>query len=348
MENQNLNDEKNYDKISSLKNAIASLQEEIDEKLEKIKSHLPLRPGSDSFEMPSPEKIIRFFRRELEREIEKRNVGLRIGLEEGREKFDRELFRLHQTLKIGTWSYIKKIGFWVIATSPIIYSGIIFILLLDVCMTLCQYACFWAFNIPVLPRTGYFVFERMYLSFLNAIQKVNCGYCSYGNGLMAYDSAILARMEYLWNPEKQEKIGSWALIKKAGIWKIAASLALYAGVFAVVLLDLFVTVYQHTCFRVYKISIVARNRYFTFDASHFAELNLAQRINYALGSYCTGVIARTREVFSLTEKYWCPIKHAKKVLGYHDKYDEFAEFGNPEEFYKKYMEARRIEKNVSQ
>jgi hypothetical protein len=347
MENQSPNDKKNYDKISSLKTAIATLQQEVDGKIEEIKSRLPSLGEADSFPMPSPEKIIRFFRRELEREIEKQNSGLRIGLEKGRELFEKELERLHKELKISWWKYIKNNGFWVMITSPIIYSGILFIVPVDILVLLCGYICFPAYKITPVARTGYFVFERAYLAYLNTIQMINCAYCSYGNGLMAYVSEILVRMKHLWNPEEQEKIGSWALIKNAGIFKIIASLILYAGVFIIALLDLFVLVYQNTCFRVYKIPIVKRSGYFTLDTSRLAGLNFVQIINCVFGSYCSDVIACTREVFSLTEKYWCPIKHAKKVLGYHDKYDEFAEFGNAEEFVKKYLEARGRGGNIS-
>jgi hypothetical protein len=46
------------------------------------------------------------------------------------------------------------------------------------------------------------------------------------------------------------------------------------------------------------------------------------------------VIAFAREVASRTEVYWCPIKHARRVLGPHPHYQGFADFGDAEGFRK--------------
>jgi hypothetical protein len=37
-------------------------------------------------------------------------------------------------------------------------------------------------------------------------------------------------------------------------------------------------------------------------------------------------------VAARTEQYWCPIKHARRVLGAHDRYPDFFEFGDAESF----------------
>jgi hypothetical protein len=39
-----------------------------------------------------------------------------------------------------------------------------------------------------------------------------------------------------------------------------------------------------------------------------------------------------REVASRTEVYWCPIKHARRVLGPHPHYQGFADFGDADAF----------------
>jgi hypothetical protein len=47
-------------------------------------------------------------------------------------------------------------------------------------------------------------------------------------------------------------------------------------------------------------------------------------------SYANGVIARVREIAARTEQYWCPIKHARRVIGSHARYAFFDDYGNGE------------------
>ena len=35
-----------------------------------------------------------------------------------------------------------------------------------------------------------------------------------------------------------------------------------------------------------------------------------------------------QEIIGLTEQYWCPIKHARRVLRTHSRYNRFTDFGN--------------------
>jgi hypothetical protein len=103
---------------------------------------------------------------------------------------------------------------------------------------------------------------------------------------------------------------------------------IYSLLIPVVLLDIFVIVYQTICFPVYKITKVRRRDYLTFDRHHLAYLNIIEKINCAYCSYANGAIAFAREVAARTEVYWCPIKHARRVLGPHPHYQGFADFGD--------------------
>jgi hypothetical protein len=107
---------------------------------------------------------------------------------------------------------------------------------------------------------------------------------------------------------------------------------IYSLLLPVVLLDLFVMAYQAVCFPVYKIPKVRRRDYLIFDRHHLAYLNVIEKINCAYCSYANGAIAFAREVASRTEVYWCPIKHARRVLGPHPHYQGFADFGDAEGF----------------
>jgi len=57
-----------------------------------------------------------------------------------------------------------------------------------------------------------------------------------------------------------------------------------------------------------------------------------ERFNCFYCSYANGVIAQAREVAARTEQYWCPIKHARRMLGSHDRYPRFLEFGDAESY----------------
>lgn len=103
---------------------------------------------------------------------------------------------------------------------------------------------------------------------------------------------------------------------------------IYSLLIPIALLDIFVIIYQATCFPVYKIPQVRRRDYLIFDRHHLAYLNIIEKINCAYCSYANGAISFAREVAARTEVYWCPIKHARRILGPHPHYQGFADFGD--------------------
>lgn len=107
---------------------------------------------------------------------------------------------------------------------------------------------------------------------------------------------------------------------------------IYAMIVPIVLLDIAVMVYQAICFPVYGIPKVRRRDYLVFDRNHLAYLNALEKLNCAYCSYANSTIAFVREVAARTEIYWCPIKHARRVLGPHPYYRGFADFGDAEGF----------------
>lgn len=109
---------------------------------------------------------------------------------------------------------------------------------------------------------------------------------------------------------------------------------IYSLLIPVLMLDIFVNVYQMICFPIYKIPKVRRREYLIFDRHHLAYLNIVEKVNCAYCSYANGAIAFAREVAARTEVYWCPIKHARRVLGPHPHYQGFADFGDAEGFHK--------------
>ena len=65
-----------------------------------------------------------------------------------------------------------------------------------------QFICFPAYGIPKVRRRDYIALDRHKLAYLNSMEKFNCAYCSYVNGLLAYVSEIAGRTEQYWCPIK--------------------------------------------------------------------------------------------------------------------------------------------------
>jgi hypothetical protein len=117
---------------------------------------------------------------------------------------------------------------------------------------------------------------------------------------------------------------------------------IYSLIIPFVLLDLFISAYQFVCFPVYGIPTVGRSEYLVIDRVHLSYLNIIEKINCAYCAYANGVIAYAREISSLTEQYWCPIKHARRVIATHERYRNFSDYGDAENYHKE-LEALRLQ-----
>lgn len=148
---------------------------------------------------------IRFLQGELDAELARRRAELRVGLERGRIKFEEELLRRHRELRRKLLPYVFGANPLVILTAPVIYAGIIPFLVLDFFVTVFQAVCFPIYGIAKVKRAEYLVFDRHHLAYLNALEKLNCAYCSYANGLIAYAREIAARTEQYWCPIKHAR-----------------------------------------------------------------------------------------------------------------------------------------------
>ena len=123
-------------------------------------------------------------------------------------------------------------------------------------------------------------------------------------------------------------------IFNADMMHVVTAPATYSLIIPLVLLDIFVSVYQVVCFPVYGIEKVKRGDYMIFDRYHLAYLNLLEKINFAYCSYGNGMLGYAREIAGRTEQYFCPIKHARRVVTAHESYDHFAEFDDAQAFRK--------------
>jgi hypothetical protein len=142
--------------------------------------------------------------------------------------------------------------------------------------------------------------------------------------------------------QRRFKEGLIGYVFGAELRHIVTAPVIYAVIVPLLLLDLFVTVYQHACFPFYRIPPVRRGDHFVFDRSHLAYLNLLEKFNCAYCSYANGLASYMREIVARTEQYWCPIKHARRMLQAHPYYGGFADFGDAEG-YRRELQVLRAE-----
>ncbi len=146
--------------------------------------------------------------------------------------------------------------------------------------------------------------------------------------------------EYVLKRHRDLKTRLSAYIFRARPLMILTAPIIYSGLVPFILLDLFVSLYQFTCFPVFGIARVRRHDYFVFDRGQLAYLNVIEKINCSYCSYANGLIAYVREIASLTEQFWCPIKHARRVLAVHERYPQFVDYGDAEHYHSE-LEALR-------
>ena len=107
---------------------------------------------------------------------------------------------------------------------------------------------------------------------------------------------------------------------------------IYGMAVPMVILDVFVTLYQAACFPIYGIAKVRRDDYIVFDRHHLGYLNFFERLNCEYCAYANGLFAFATEIGARTEQYFCPIKHAHKVLGAHSRYARFLDYGDATDY----------------
>jgi len=122
-----------------------------------------------------------------------------------RVEFERSVKEAHRKLKTGFFRWLVTYRPQNLITGPLIYGMALPLLMLDLCVTFYQWACFPIYGIMKVRRADYLVFDRHHLGYLNFIEKFHCTYCEYGNGLMSYMAEILARTEQYFCPIKHAR-----------------------------------------------------------------------------------------------------------------------------------------------
>ncbi len=116
-----------------------------------------------------------------------------------------EFARQQRRYKTGLLRFLIRSRLLVVISAPVIYIGWIPFLMMDLVVTVYQSVCFPIYRIPKVKRADYLIFDREDLPYLNLIEKFNCFYCSYGNGVAAYTREVSARTEQYWCPIKHAR-----------------------------------------------------------------------------------------------------------------------------------------------
>lgn len=130
---------------------------------------------------------------------------------------------------------------------------------------------------------------------------------------------------------RELKIDLLTWLRHSSLRNTISAPVIYAMIVPFMLLDLIISIYQLICFSLYRIPKVERTKYIVIDRHHLGYLNSIEKLNCMYCGYINGLIAYSREIVARTEQYWCPIKHAKKVLDSHRRYAKFSNYADPKE-----------------
>lgn len=139
---------------------------------------------------------------ELQEELDQQKQRMENQIESGKVIFQKKMGDAQQHLKTSVIPWLLNSKTKNILTLPFIYPLIVPLVFLDICVSIYQFICFRLYDIKRVKRRKYFVFDRHQLPYLNGIEKFNCFYCSYANGVIAYVREIASKTEQYWCPIK--------------------------------------------------------------------------------------------------------------------------------------------------
>lgn len=139
---------------------------------------------------------------ELLAEIQKKGVEFGYEIKARKVHFKEAIITRHKKLVTSLARYLYEASPLSVLTAPVIWSCVVPAVFMDVVVSFYQFVCFPVYGIPKVRRKDYIVMDRGRLRYLNSIEKLNCIYCEYVNGLIAYVQEIAGRTEQHWCPIK--------------------------------------------------------------------------------------------------------------------------------------------------
>lgn len=148
---------------------------------------------------------MRALEEEIQAELSEKRRQIEFAIENRRIRFPLDVLSRQRLHKVGLWTFLRNSRLAVALTAPLIYAGFLPLLLIDAFVAAYTVVCFPIYGIPRVRRADYLVFDRADLPYLNAVEKLNCFYCSYANGVAAYLREAGARTEQYWCPIKHAR-----------------------------------------------------------------------------------------------------------------------------------------------
>ena len=157
------------------------------------------RAGTDS--TPAIQKL----EREIDERIDEGRSQFHYKVIRKRIEFEQQVRKGHRKLRVSSFKYLFESGLAAIVFAPVVYMLIFPLVLLDLFVSFFQMVCFPVYGMEKVKRSDYIAVDRHHLAYLNWIERLNCAYCGYANGLLAYTRAIAGRAEEHWCPIKHAR-----------------------------------------------------------------------------------------------------------------------------------------------
>lgn len=139
---------------------------------------------------------------ELLAEIHKKEAQFSYEVRDKKAHFTTAVAAQHRKLAKSVAGYVRDSSVFNILSVPVIWFVLVPVVLLHLMASVFQWVCFPVYGIPKVQRSDYIVMDRRVLKYLNPLERLNCGYCEYVNGVLAYVQEIAGRTEQYWCPIK--------------------------------------------------------------------------------------------------------------------------------------------------
>ncbi len=139
---------------------------------------------------------------EIERKLDAQRSRFRYRIEEKRAVFEDEVLRRHRAIRTGLLTFLRRSPLATLLVAPAVYGLIVPIALLDFGVYVFLLVCFPAWGMARVRRSDFVIVDRHRLAYLNGIEKLNCAFCGYANGVIAYAREAASRSEQYWCPIK--------------------------------------------------------------------------------------------------------------------------------------------------
>ena len=154
------------------------------------------------------------------------------------------------------------------------------------------------------------------------------------NGYVKFEKDVLEKQK-----ENMKNLLAW--FGEVPLLQFLAAPIIYGMVIPAILFDVLVFIYQQVVFRIFKVELLKRSDYIVYDRHYLGYLNSIEKLNCVYCSYINGLMQYASAIAARTEFYFCPIKHAKKIVYQHDYYHEYLMYGDEDMYHDKLQELRK-------